>query len=207
MQKINSENKIPFQVDGKMQVCIFESEKQARELKNNLLLPIKQIHESNIVFIKDGKEDLSNIDGLITDQEAFSLGIKTSDCAAVCLADDERIGVVHVGWRGLINNIFEKALSNFNKENLTVYVAPFLHEFEIQRDFCFDDLSSKFGEKFFEEKEGKLFFLFKSALESILPEHTFWDSRNTKEDLSLPSNRRGDKYNFVTTVEFIKENE
>ena len=190
-----------------MQICIFENVEQARNSRKKLVLSQKQTNSNNIFFLEQIENELVNIDGLITKNRDLVLGIKTSDCAAVCLADDEKIGILHVGWRGLINNIFEKALSNFNKENLTVYVSPFLHEFEIQRDFCFDDLSSKFGEKFFEEKEGKLFFLFKSALESILPEHAFWDSRNTKEDFSLPSNRRGDKYNFVTAVEFIKENE
>jgi copper oxidase (laccase) domain-containing protein len=207
MNQVNSENKIPFEINGKMKVCIFENEEQARNSKSNLLFPIKQIHADKIVFIKTGEENLFEIDGLITDQKVFALGVKTSDCAAVCLADDEKIGIMHVGWRGLINDIFVKAVENFNKKKITVYVSPFLHEFEIQRDFCFDELKAKFGEKFFEKKEGKLFFNFKNALVSILPENTVWDSRNIKDDLSLPSNRRGDKYNFVTTVEFIGENE
>jgi hypothetical protein len=31
-----------------------------------------------------------------------------------------------------------------------VYVAPFLHKFEIQKDFCYDMIYNKVKDKFFE---------------------------------------------------------
>lgn len=201
---INTKNKESFIILNKMEICIFENQRQADSLKNNLITPKKQIDGNNIILIKDGNEELFGVDGLLTEDRSISLGIRTSDCAAICLSDGKKIGVIHVGWRGIVNGIIYKALDFFDKENLLIYVSPFLNSFEIQRDFCYQDLNNTIGDKFFIEKEGKIFFNFKDALEIILPEHTIWDDRNTKDDLSLPSYRRGDKYNFVTTVSFCK---
>lgn len=202
---IDTKNHEHFVFPNKMKICIFPSEAHAREFNQNIVLPKTQVNSDNIFFIEHGNEDLEHVDGLHTENREIVLGVKTSDCAAICLSDGKKIGVIHVGWRGLTNGIINKALNHFDKENLVIYVAPFLHTFEIKRDFCYESLYNVIGDRFFEEREDKLFFNFKNALENLLPEHTVWDSRNTEEDLSLPSNRRGIKYNFVTAVEFYKD--
>ena len=62
---------------------------------------------------------------------------------------------------GLCLGLIEKMLTNFNTEDLQVYVGPFLNSFEVQRDFCYDRLKQKFGNKFFHEESNKLIFDFK----------------------------------------------
>lgn len=160
-------------------------------------------HGSNIVTIVTGDENLADCDALITESREFSLGIKTADCASICFSDGKKIGIAHIGWRGLCLGLIEKMLTHFDTANLSIYVAPFLHSFEIQKDFCYEQLSQKFGQKYFSEEGGKLIFNFKYAINSLLPSQTQYDARDTESDLTFPSYRR-DKTTerFVTVVRF-----
>lgn len=163
----------------------------------------KLVHGKNIVEIKNNTEDISSCDAIFTHNKNFSLGIKTADCAAICISDGEKIGIMHIGWPGLCLGLTEDFLALFNLNNSVVYVGPFIHNFEIQRDFCYEKIQDKFGGKFIEENDSKLFFNFKKALEYILPKDTVFDERNTVFDLSLPSYRRDEtKDRLFTTVSF-----
>ncbi len=165
------------------------------------LVPVLS-HGDRIVTVESGSGDLHGCDALITENRSVSLGIKTADCAAICFGDGKKIGIAHIGWRGLCAGLVEKMLPNFNANELAIYVSPFLHSFEIQRDFCYDEVSKKFGSRFFTEGD-KLVFNFKEALSSLLPSQTIFDNRNTKSDRSFPSNphyRTAER--FITTVRF-----
>lgn len=199
MEFIDTKNNTPFNIKDKMVICL----NWGGSVDESIILP-NQSHGNKVLEVFDGSEDLTNTDGLFTKNKELKIGVRTRDCAPVCMSDGEKIGVVHIGWRGLVNGIYDNISQYFNKERLTIYVAPFLNNFEIKKDFCFYDIKEKFREKYFEIKDDKIIFNFKDALASILPSDTIWDSRNTFSDLSLPSNRRGDKNNFVTSVEFNK---
>lgn len=162
-------------------------------------------HGSNIVQIQSGNEDLSNCDALITEERNIAIGIKTADCAPVCFSDGKTIGIAHIGWRGLCLGLFEKMLTHFNPATLEVYVAPFLHSFEIQKDFCYEQITQKFEERYLKHQSDKLVFHFKDAIGSLLPSQTVYDTRDTATDLSFPSYRR-DKTNgrFTTVVGFSR---
>lgn len=168
-------------------------------LPKNIILP-QQCHGDNVVEIITGNENLENCDALTTENENFSLGIKTADCASVCFTDGEKIGIAHIGWRGLCMSLIEKMLAIFDSHNKNVFIGPFLHSFEIKKDSCFDKIQEKFGDKYFLEKEGKITFLFKDAIMSLLPQNTQMDARNTLEDLSLPSFRRDKTSKRLVTV-------
>lgn len=172
------------------------------DCKEKVIIPT-QVHGNNIVEIISGEEDLSQCDGLITFKKGMKLGIRTADCAAVCIGDGNKIGIIHIGWRGLIQGVYEKAERLFSKGHLEVFVGPFLHRFEIKRDFCFDQISARFGNEFFIYENGKIVFDFKSALSSMLPANAVFDERDTELDLSLPSNRRnGTEKRILTVVSF-----
>ena len=166
---------------------------------NDLILP-KQIHGNEIVEIITGNEKLDNCDALITKDKKFSLGIRTADCATICFTDGEKIGIAHIGWRGLCLSLIEKMLNKFNPDNLHIFTGPFLHSFEIKKDFCFDKIQEKFGDKYFIQEEDKITFLFKDAIISLLPKNVQMDARNTFEDLSLPSFRRDKTSKRLVTV-------
>ncbi len=160
-------------------------------------------HGSTIVTIVTGDENVGDCDALVTANHSITLGIRTADCAPVCFSDGERIGIAHVGWRGLCLGLTEKMLTQFDAAALSVYVAPFLRSFRIQKDSCYDKITQKFGERFITEQSGELIFHFKDALASLLPPQTVYDERDTATDLSFPSHRRdGTKDRFVTVVSF-----
>lgn len=184
---------------GRMNIRIFLLGEQ---LPKGIVLT-RQMHSANIRIVQSEDESLEDYDALITDNRNLTLGIKTADCAPICLSDEERIGIAHIGWRGLCLGLVENMLTYFNAEDLQVYVGPFLNSFEVQKDFCYDQLKQKFGNKFFHEESNKLIFDFKKAIDSLLPRQTVYDSRDTEIDLSFPSYRRDKKKgNFVTTVSF-----
>ena len=54
-------------------------------------------------------------DGIITKNKNVLLGILTADCAPVILLGKEYFGILHVGWRGLLNNIILNAVNFFIK--------------------------------------------------------------------------------------------
>lgn len=169
------------------------------DCKEKIILP-KQIHGSSFVEIVSGDENIDDCDALITSNKSFKLGIKTADCASVCYGDGDKIGIAHIGWPGLCTDLNEKMLKNFNISDLQVFIGPFNYRFEIQKDFCYEKLKIRF-EKFIEYEEGKMFFNFKEALLSILPQNVvLLDGRNTFEDLSLPSYRRDKTKDRLLTV-------
>ncbi|PIR83450.1 hypothetical protein COU19_00615 [Candidatus Kaiserbacteria bacterium CG10_big_fil_rev_8_21_14_0_10_56_12] len=159
-------------------------------------------HEATITDIRTGTEDLSNCDALTTEDRSKTLGIKTADCAPVCMSDETRIGIAHIGWRGLCLGLVEKMRDRFSQDSLQVYVAPFLNSFEIKKDFCYEQIVEKCGTTFLDESGGRIIFDFKAAIAVLLPRETVFDLRTT-ENLSFPSYRR-DKTTerYITTVRF-----
>lgn len=159
---------------------------------DSTLFPI-QTHSNNIIEVITGEENTDNSDGLITSKDnIFSLGIKTADCAAICFYDENSYGIIHAGWRGLVNGIIEKMLDKFN--NPKVFVSPLLPEFEIKKDACYEQIHDKFGEKYFsitvQEDNPKIVFQFHKCLQSLLPGNTVFDNQDTFSDSSLASWRR-----------------
>jgi|SRR3989344_5000312 len=187
-------NENNFDVEG-MHIEIFLSSEEIA--KNAIIIP-KLPHGSNIVTIKSGSEDLSDCDALITQNRNLFLGIKTADCAPICFSDGTKIGIAHIGWRGLCLGFIEKMIAEFETKKPSVYVAPFLHSFEIKRDFCHEQLNPKFG-GYIEQQSDKLVFNFRDAIHSLVPQAVF-DPRSTGTDSSLPSYRRDKKSGRLTTV-------
>ncbi|OGG40596.1 hypothetical protein A2118_01960 [Candidatus Kaiserbacteria bacterium GWA2_50_9] len=179
-----------------MNVEVFLPSEQIRE---GIVIP-KLTHGSDIVTIVSGEEDIANCDALITRNRALSLGVRTADCSPICFSDGRMIGIAHIGWRGLCLGLIEKMLTHFDTATLDVYVGPFLHTFEIQKDFCYEQITQKFGGRFIEQKDEELIFNFKDAISSLLPLQTQYDTRDTATDLSLPSYRRDKTKERLTTV-------
>ena len=162
-------------------------------LPKKIILP-EQVHGTRIVEIVTGSEDLSDTDGVYarfddSSEERLLLGIKTADCAPIVFWDEEKYGVVHVGWRGLVNGMVENMLGLLDSVNGEVWIGPLLPVFEIQKDECYELVEQKFGSKFFKEKEGRIYFQFQEALASLL-EGAEFDGRSTFEDKTFASWRR-----------------
>ncbi len=187
----------------KIKTEIFDLNSQKnKSIFKNVIFPI-QTHSSNIVEIKTGKENLKNCDGIFTSSKnQYSLGVTTADCAAISFSDDQKYGVIHAGWRGLVNGIIEKMLDKFNNPN--IFVSSLLKEFEIKKDDCHKKIENKFGEKYFvvkkEEDKEVIIFQFQKAIKDILPENAIFDSKDTFENKNLASWRRDGKIEGNFTI-------
>lgn len=171
-------------------------------LPSGVILP-QQTHGTRVVEIITGDENLSATDGIFTHDLRFLLGIRTADCAPIAVWDDEKFGVVHAGWRGLVDGIIDNFLENFTAPQ--VRVGPLLPIFEIQHDDCWRRLRDRFGDDFFDEKNNKLLFDFRAALASVLPATTEWDERITANMPKLASWRRDhdDRRNVTMIGRFV----
>ncbi len=167
----------------------------------NVIFP-QQVHQDKIVEIITGQEDLTATDGLFTSNDKFLLGVRTADCAPVVFISQNKFGIIHVGWRGLCQNICENMLVIFSPEkDYHIFCGPFLPQFKIKNDFCYKAIEKKFGQKFFSENDSKIIFNFQAAILSILKTIEF-DGRSTYGDKSLASWRRDKKahVNNITVV-------
>ncbi len=67
---------------------------------------LRQIHSDIIVDIDQEQKTIG--DGLIT-SENQCIGVKIADCLPVYLFSEERIAILHCGWRSIIKGIVKKA--------------------------------------------------------------------------------------------------
>lgn len=158
-------------------------------VSDEVILP-QQTHSANIAEVITGNEDVYNTDGVWSKKNAgLILGIKTADCAPIVFWDKDKYGVIHCGWRGLVDGVLENMLEVVDKSSLQVWGGPMFPVFEIQKDECYKRVEQKFGSSFFMETEGKIYFQFQDAIKSLLPWAKF-DSRSTFGDVELASWRR-----------------
>ena len=116
----------------------------------NLIIPM-QTHSTNVSFCSP-KEYVANCDGTFTNEGKKICSIQVADCMPIFFAHlTEKIyGIVHVGWRGLVNGILD------NSANLLVREDYKLSDFEIFigpsiQNCCFevgDDIINNFNVEF-----------------------------------------------------------
>lgn len=69
-------------------------------------------------LIQRAEDEFKNTDGFITDRSRLVLLAKVADCQAIYLVAprQQAIGLVHAGWRGLVQNIIGKAVGEMKRE-------------------------------------------------------------------------------------------
>jgi YfiH family protein len=118
--------------------------KQNRKyLKDNLSLihePIwlNQVHKSRV--IKTGFNQNNVADGIISDTPQVPCAILIADCVPllICNSNGNKVGAIHVGWRGLVSGIIDNAIHQFGSspEDLLIWIGPHIrdHHYEVGRD-------------------------------------------------------------------------
>ena len=88
------------------------------------------------VFLEVDKPGIYKADALITKKKNLMLVVKTADCMPVLITDGEKVGVVHIGWKGLENKIFYKTISKFDISKLNVSIGPHAQKccYEVKQD-------------------------------------------------------------------------
>jgi polyphenol oxidase len=67
-------------------------------------------------------------DALVTTRRGLPLVVLTADCAPIAIANDESIGVVHAGWRGLLAGVVDAAIATLDGRGpVRAVVGPCIH--------------------------------------------------------------------------------
>lgn len=100
-------------------------------------------HSSNVAYIKDKQQQVTNVDALITDNKDLTLAITTADCAPILLyAKEGFVAAIHAGWRSAFSDIIEntvKSLTNFgvSRNNIIAAIFPTIakESYEVDEEF------------------------------------------------------------------------
>tara|TARA_B100000902_G_scaffold124660_1_gene124470 strand:- start:3077 stop:3682 length:606 start_codon:yes stop_codon:yes gene_type:complete len=95
---------------------------------------MNQTHSSTVLEIQNKGHYES--DSILTSEKNLVLVVKTADCMPVLIRNTNSVAAVHIGWRGLANNIFNKTLEKMMQENLQVSIGPHAKSccYEIKED-------------------------------------------------------------------------
>tara|TARA_B100001996_G_scaffold128364_1_gene97401 strand:- start:142 stop:777 length:636 start_codon:yes stop_codon:yes gene_type:complete len=130
----------------------FLNETSSTEKFNGLKYASMLQSHSDIVLEVD-MPGIYKADAIITKQKMLALVVKTADCMPILISDNEKIGVIHIGWKGIENKIFYKTISKFNLSELRVSIGPHAQKccYEVK-----EDLEVKFSQHCI-KKENKTF--------------------------------------------------
>jgi polyphenol oxidase len=102
----------------------------------NLVLT-KQVHGNKIVVINNSiSNKREEADGIMTNIKNVGIGIRTADCIPLAIYDEinQAIAILHLGRKGLVNDLLEIALQkmgkyyNSNIINLKFVIFPHIHK-------------------------------------------------------------------------------
>jgi len=166
--------------------------KSQKDLNIGSYADMNQTHSDVVLEIdKYGKYEA---DALVTETENLKLVVKTADCMPVILSDGVKVGVIHIGWKGLENKIFFKTVKKFNLKNLKISIGPHAQKccYEIK-----DDLVQKFPEFIFIKEDKKYLDLSKEIVNFCIDNNLELEnsSQCTIDNNSFNSYRR-DKTNL-----------
>lgn len=95
-------------------------EVEAFSTENGATLPYyviqpHQTHTANVAIITDpstSRDNLQDIDALITNLPNCAIGVRTADCVPVLLYDPKQkaIAAIHSGWRGTVKKISQNTI-------------------------------------------------------------------------------------------------
>ena len=84
-----------------------------RKILENSVGPIQfmnQVHGNRIAVIEEISEEIPTADALITGIPGISLAVMTADCIPLLIHSRESVAAVHVGRKGLVNDVAIKTV-------------------------------------------------------------------------------------------------
>ena len=106
-------------IDGNKLADILRSQKPSGEMLLNVA-QMNQTHSNKIEYIEE--DMIFSSDGLHMNKK-YIISFKTADCMPVLIKTESSIAALHVGWKGLQNDIFNLALRKITGTNIKVSVA------------------------------------------------------------------------------------
>ena len=133
------------------------------KLKKIILM--NQVHSNKVICVDKIDKKVLSVDGMISKRKDLCLGILTADCAPIVILGKNYFGIIHAGWRGIVNDILLKAVNLFRDQgesetDLNIFVGPHLKKdsFEVKNDFISLIKKKKINPKLFIEKKEEIFF-------------------------------------------------
>ncbi len=133
---IESPFKILRPFEQKLVVAIFkkdddiQSDRQAADMLGaSKAAGLHQMHGNRVIVVRDALDRTEQADGMITDVPGLALCIRAADCQNFVIVEPEHgvMGVLHVGWRGLIHgaiaSFFDILKREWGIEPSSVYVG------------------------------------------------------------------------------------
>ena len=121
------------------------------ELENLLGLPIQfmnQVHGNVVAAVGEVIIAEPTADALITQSAGIGLAVMVADCIPLLLASSQTVAAVHVGRKGLMNNVALTAIKEMRSRGaseITAVVGPSIcgRCYEVSQDI-YDDVSKTF---------------------------------------------------------------
>lgn len=89
---------------------------------------LRQVHGSRVVEVdRPGAMAGSSADAVVTVSPGCVIAVHTADCAPLVLVGDGSLGVVHVGWRGIVAGVIPTtvaALDRLDGRPATALIGP-----------------------------------------------------------------------------------
>ena len=88
---------------------------------------MNQVHGDRIAIIEQVSDEEPTADALVTGIPGIALAVMVADCIPLLLKSDEAVAAVHVGRRGLVNEITRKTISvmrDMGATQITAIMGP-----------------------------------------------------------------------------------
>jgi YfiH family protein len=101
-----------------------------REILSSLVGPtqfMNQVHGDRIALIEEVTDEFPTADALVTGIPGIALAVMVADCIPLLLSSRESVAAVHVGRKGLVNEITRKTISvmrDMGATHITAIVGP-----------------------------------------------------------------------------------
>ena len=88
---------------------------------------MNQVHEDRIVIVEEASDQISEADALITGISGVAIAVMVADCIPLILTSKEVVAAVHVGRKGLLNEIARKTIRTMEEMGagaITAHIGP-----------------------------------------------------------------------------------
>lgn len=88
---------------------------------------MNQVHGDRIALIEEVTDEVPTADALVTGIPGIALAVMVADCIPLLLTSKQSVAAVHVGRRGLVNEITRKTLSvmrDMGASQITAIIGP-----------------------------------------------------------------------------------
>ena len=75
---------------------------------------MNQVHGNRVVIVEERSDEEPTADALVTGIPGIALAVMVADCIPLLLKSDVAVAAVHVGRRGLVNDVTRSALHVMN---------------------------------------------------------------------------------------------